>query len=237
MLSIIIPALNEEKYLPLLLESIKKQSFSDYEIIVADAGSKDNTLLIARKYGCTIVVGGLPGKARNEGALAARSNLFAFIDADVVLPDNFFEKSIAEFNERKLDIASFCIKTHPENKFINFIVEFFYNKPMMLLEKILPHAAMVIFVKSDLFKKLDGYDENITIAEDHDLARRANKVAIFGIIRSVEVFSSDRRARKDGWLKTGIKFLLCELHMIFIGPVKSDIFKYKFDHYNKEKPK
>ena len=52
MISIIIPTLNEEKYLPLLLASIKEQSFDaaqdkDYEIIIADAGSKDKTLKIA----------------------------------------------------------------------------------------------------------------------------------------------------------------------------------------------
>ena len=43
MLSIIIPTLNEEKYLPKLLESIKKQDFTRYEIIVADADSIDKT--------------------------------------------------------------------------------------------------------------------------------------------------------------------------------------------------
>ena len=43
MISIVIPTLNEEKYLPKLLVSIKKQHYKDYEIIVADAGSKDNT--------------------------------------------------------------------------------------------------------------------------------------------------------------------------------------------------
>lgn len=69
MLSIIVPALNEEKYLPILLSQIKKQNFnSDSEIIVADAGSKDKTVEIARNYGCKIIPGGLPARGRNEGA-------------------------------------------------------------------------------------------------------------------------------------------------------------------------
>ena len=63
-----------------------------------------------------------------------------------------------------------------------------------------------------------------------DFARRAGKIAKFGIIRAVKIYASDRRVREDGWLKTGIKFFLCELYMIFIGPVKSDIFKYRFGH-------
>ncbi len=50
-ISIVIPTLNEEAFLPTLLDSIKKQSFTDYEIIVADAGSKDKTIDIAQEYG------------------------------------------------------------------------------------------------------------------------------------------------------------------------------------------
>ena len=72
MLSIIIPALNEEKYLPLLLGEIKKQNFADdLEIIVADAGSVDKTIEIARSFGCEITKGGLPAKGRNEGGKVA----------------------------------------------------------------------------------------------------------------------------------------------------------------------
>ena len=65
MLSIIIPTLNEEKYLPLLLEAIKKQKVDgNLEIIVADAGSQDRTIEIARDFGCKIVPGGLPARGR-----------------------------------------------------------------------------------------------------------------------------------------------------------------------------
>ena len=51
-LSIVIPTYNEEEYLPKLLESIKMQSYSDYEIIVADANSNDKTREIAEECGC-----------------------------------------------------------------------------------------------------------------------------------------------------------------------------------------
>ena len=58
MISIIIPTWNEEECLPKLLECIKKQSYKDYEIIVADANSKDKTVTIAKKHGCKIVKSG-----------------------------------------------------------------------------------------------------------------------------------------------------------------------------------
>lgn len=237
MLSIIIPTLNEEKYLPLLLESIKKQAFGapsgSYEIILADAGSTDKTIEVAKKYGCIITLGGLPGRGRNLGAKIAKGELLFFIDADVVLPDNFFKKSLKEFEGRNLELASFCLIPIPRNRISSFFLNIFYNQPIILLENALPHAAMGILIKKEIFEKAGGFDEDVKLAEDHYLARRAVKLfkARFGIIKSTEIFISDRRFKTDGWVSVGIRYLLCELHLIFIGPVKSDIFNYKFNHY------
>jgi glycosyltransferase involved in cell wall biosynthesis len=127
MLSIIIPALNEEKRLPLLLESIKNQNFFDYEIILADAGSTDKTLEIAKKYGCKVIPGGLPAKGRNEGAKVAKSDLLFFCDADTILPNNFLKESLTEFEKRKLDIASFCLVPLPKNWWTSFLLNIFYT--------------------------------------------------------------------------------------------------------------
>jgi glycosyltransferase involved in cell wall biosynthesis len=244
MISIIIPALNEERYLPLLLESIKKQDFSSvkgtkYEIILADAGSSDKTVEIARKYGCIIAAGGLPAKGRNKGSEIARGDLLFFLDSDTVLPDNFFNKALAEFNGRNLQMASFCLIPLPKSRVSSFFLNIFYNQPIVLLESALPHAATGIFVKKNLFEKLGGFDEDVKLAEDHYLARRAKKLfkARFGIIKSTEIFVSDRRFKTDGWASVGIRYFLCELHMVFLGPVKSDIFKYKFDQHDKSETK
>lgn len=236
-LSIIIPTLNEEKYLPLLLESIKKQDFKDYEIIIADAGSKDRTLEVAKKYSCKVVSGGLPAKGRNEGAKIAKGNIFLFLDADVILPDKIFGKVLKEFRKRKLKIATFFLLPSEKNKLSSFFFTFFYNLPIFFFEKILPHAAMGILIKAKLFKKLKGFDQDIKLAEDHDLARRAGKLGKYGILKSDKLYVSDRRFKKEGWLKIYSKYLFCEGHMILIGPVKSDIFKYKFNHYLKKNKK
>jgi len=234
MLSIIIPTLNEEDYLPFLLDSIKKQNFNDYEIIVSDAGSEDDTLKIAKEYNCVITRGGLPAKGRNNGAKIARGDILFFLDADTILPDNFLEESLKEFNSRKIDMASFCLSPVPDKKIHKLLMNVFYNKMIIALEKILPHSAVGILIKKELFNQLNGYDEDIKLAEDHDLGRRAAKHSKFGIIRSAEILVSDRRFKKDGWVNVGMKYFLCELHTIFIGPVKSDIFKYKFNHYDKK---
>jgi len=237
MISIIIPTLNEEKYLPLLLSSIKDQDFSDHETIIADAGSRDKTVEIAKRYGCRVIPGGLPARGRNEGAKVAKGDLLFFIDADSIISPEFLSKALEEFIARSLDFAAFGLLPIEGTKISKSTFNMLYNWFTYALEKVLPHSAMGILVKKDLFIKLNGYDETIKLAEDHDLGRRASKIAKYGIIRAVKVYFSDRRFKKDGWLKTAIRYFLCELHMIFIGPVRSDMFNYKFDHYDKEEPK
>lgn len=238
MLSIIIPTLNEENYLGHLLASIKKQDYSDYEIIIADANSKDKTIDIAKSYSCKIVQGGLPAKGRNNGAKVAKGDLLLFLDADTLLPDSdFLNKTLEEFNSRNLGIAGFLLRAYSKNSASRFFLDVVYNFTVVASEKILEHSAVGILVKKDLFDKIGGYDEGIKLAEDHDLGRRASKHEKFGIIKSRAILVSDRRFIRDGWLKTGIKYALCELHLIFIGPVRSDIFNYRFDHYKEEKIK
>jgi len=235
MLSIIIPTLNEENYLPLLLESIKKQGFLDYEIIVADAGSKDKTLEIAKKYDCKIVPGGLPAKGRNEGVKVAKGDLLLFLDADVVLPENFLEKSLKEFKEGNLKIAAFRLLPRRKDKTTYFLFDVFYNIPVFFMEKTLPHVAMGGLIEKKIFEKINGFDETIKIAEDHDLARRASKFGKYGVIRSTKLFVSERRFKKEGWVRTSFKYFICDLYMVFKGPIRSDIFGFKLDKYFKNR--
>jgi len=231
MLSIIIPTLNEENYLPILLDSIRNQGFKDLEIIIADAGSKDKTIEIAKGFGCKIIKGGLPARGRNEGAKVARGNLFLFLDADTILPEDFFEKALKEFKERNLDIASFCLEAKTKSKFKKFLFDAFYNLPILILEKILAHGAQAILVKKEIFEKVGGFDEEIKFAEDHSFMRKAKKFGKFGILRTVRVFSSLRRFEREGFIKTYLKYLLAEIYMIFFGDIKKEIFKYKFGNF------
>jgi len=234
MLSVIIPTLNEQNYLPKLLTSIKRQGFSDYEIIVADAGSSDGTVEVAGGYGCKVIQGGLPAYGRNRGAEVAKGALLLFLDADVVLPDGFFEKALAEYEARRLKIASFGLVPVPKSKKYSLLFNIFYNVPIRCLEHLLPHAAMAILMERAIFEMVGGFDETIKIAEDHELARRVKKLGKYGLIKSVKIFVSPRRFEKDGGLRTYLKFLLAELYMIFRGPIRRELFRYQFDHHNTE---
>lgn len=234
MLSIIIPTLNEKDCLPLLLKSIKEQNFSgECELIVSDAGSEDNTVEIAENFGCKITKGGWPGKGKNEGAKSAKGDLILFVDADVILPENFIDKNLREFELRDLGVASFYLQS--VNKIHNFLFKILFNFPSRITEKTFPQAMNIILVKKNLHQEIVGFNEEIKLGEELDYIRRGAKIGKFGVLKSVKIFVSSRRFQQDGWFKTWSKYFLCQLYMVFLGPVKSDIFKYKFNHYIKRK--
>ena len=232
MLSIIIPTLNEEKYLPYLLDSIKEQDFKDYEIIVADADSEDKTSEIAKNYGCKVVAGGLPGKGRNEGAKVAQGELLLFLDADTILSSSFLDENLEDFKTRELGVASsplYC----KENK-IDRVLYGIYNFWMKLSQKFLPQGGQAILIKKEIHQKIKGFDEEIKIGEDNDYIGRAAKFGKFGVL-SRFVFASSRRFEQDGRFKVCLKYnILVGAHALLLGPVKSDIFKYRFGHYDKD---
>lgn len=224
MLSIIIPTLNEEKYLPILLSQIKKQNFSggEHEIIVADADSKDKTVEIAKSFGCKIAKGGLPAKGRNEGAKIAQGEVFLFMDADnKFLPEKFLEKLIFEFKKRNLGVASFPV--YPNGKKIDKILYGIYNNFVNLTQ--IPFATNVVLVKKEIFEKVGGFNEKITIGEDHYFTKQAAKYGKFGFIKMKPILTSSRRLEKEGRLKTYLSYILAGVLIIF-GPVKSKIFNY-----------
>jgi len=235
MLSIVIPTLNEENYLPRLLNCLRKQNFKDYEIIIADAESKDKTREVAQTFGCKIIKGGLPAKGRNEGAKIIKGDLILFLDADALLPKNSLERLLREFKDRNLKVAGSFLQSQSENKIVRFLYNFAYNLPIIFLEKLFPYASGFILIKKDLHQEIGGFDEDIKLSEDHCYVREASKLGKFGILKSITIFISPRRFEQNGWLKTGFKWFLCGFYLIFFGPVKTDIFSYNFDPYKEDK--
>jgi len=234
MLSIIIPTLNEEKYLPLLLEQIKKQNFNDYEVIVADAGSVDKTVEIAKSYGCKIVPGGLPAKGINEGAKIAQGDIFLFMDADnIFLPPEFLKNLLEEFEKRNLSVASFPI--YPRGNGFDKFLYGLYNWWANSAQKFSAWATNSVLVKEEIFEWVGGFDEEIKIGEDHYFAKMAAKSGKFGFIKTKPIFTSSRRFERDGRLKTYLKYILAGIYMFFFGPVKKDIFQYRYNDLKKPK--
>ena len=101
--SIIVPTLNEEKRVGLLLASLKKQTIQPYETIIVDGGSTDNTLNVCNpatkiyeKLGMKV------GASRNYGARHAKGDIIAFIDADCVLDRHWIQGIIEGFKYKQV---------------------------------------------------------------------------------------------------------------------------------------
>jgi len=231
-ISIIIPTLNEEKLLPDLLKSIKRQKFKDYEVIVADADSTDKTRQIAQKHGAKIVPGGKPGRARNNGAKAAQGEFLYFFDADVVLPPDFLQKSWDEIFERYLELASCNFKPlsdRPIDQVLHGIANNYIALSQFSQQPLAGGAC--ILISRRLFERVGGFDEKLVLTEDHDLIERAAKFRHFRILFSTEILISVRRLEKEGRVGISRKYLQTVLHKGVFGKVNSQIFKYDFADY------
>lgn len=236
MLSIIIPTLNEEKYLPKLLQSIKSQNFDgSYEIIVSDGDSEDRTKNIAKNYDCRLTVSKKrsPAHQRNEGAKIARGEILFFLDADTMLPKNdFLQKTLKEFKKRNLDVASFYLKLNSKKliykilssigRLIWFAAQFF--KPLSL--------GASIIVKNEYHKKVNGFDESLFIGEDHNYSQTIRKKGgKFRLIKSKKILYSTRRFEEEGQLKTLLKWIYASLYYLIKGPIRKKIVEYEFGKY------
>lgn len=224
-LSIIIPALNEEHYLPKLLNCLKEQSFQDFEVIIADAGSTDKTKEIAATFGASIVPGGLPGVGRNNGAKVAVADLLLFIDADLEFDADFIEKSVDEFHKYRLDLACCLHSTEDEKKAAKYLKKV-WNSGRQLRQwtKFPIGSTEFLIIKKKVFEKLKGFNEDIKLQEDLELIQRAVKNKYKFRILKTKMRASSRRIKQIGLtavLLAGI------IGTIYIGK-KTRFFDKKF---------
>jgi len=236
MLSVVIPTRNEEKYIGRLLESLKKQDFSDLEIIVADANSNDKTREIAKGYYAKISGGGpLPAIGRNMGVKIAKGRDILFLDADVVLPDGFLKENYSEFLKRGFDIATTFVKPI-SNNIVDKIIYYVINKGYKFYEKRSPAAqGYNIFVMRKWLDKVK-FDERIILNDDLDFVQRVWKAGgEFGVLNGPAINVSVRRLKKEGRVKFVLKGIYGILHYKMKGPMypgsKLSI-NYDFDGYD-----
>jgi len=227
-LSVVIPCLNEAGALPGLLDALNAQTQPASEIIVADAGSKDNTQDLARARGAKVVPGGKPGPGRNAGAKAATGDLIFFLDADVKPRPNFFEQALAEFEAHQLSVAT-CIITPLEKDATNLLITQATNLYMQVVQYFSPHApGFCILIRRDVHQAIGGFDEEVKLAEDHEYVQRAARVGEFGVLKHARIPVSMRRLEKEGITKLALKYMWCEMYALAGKPIYSTPFEYEF---------
>jgi glycosyltransferase involved in cell wall biosynthesis len=152
--SVVIPALNEERHLGQLLSDIQQQSRRPDEVIVVDAGSRDATVRIAKHSLATVLHGEPPvARGRNLGGYSAKGDAIFFLDADTRLPETFLEDFVCEVERRGLDIA--CPRYLPYDSTPTIrAIHAFWDAMLRVFEGTLPSGAgHCIALRSKLFRE------------------------------------------------------------------------------------
>lgn len=230
--SVIIPALNEEALLKELFQDFSAQHFRNFEVIVADANSTDNTRALAEANGAKVVTGGLPAAGRNAGARAAQGEFLFFLDADVRLDPYFIGRAYEELQERFLDLATCPIvplSDHPADIFLHD----FTNLTIQLGQFLDPHApGSCVLVSKRLYQRVGGFNQELKLAEDHDFVKRASAFRPLRVLQSCQIQFSVRRLEKEGRLNLAKKYLAVEFHRAFRGEIHDDVFDYEFGNFD-----
>ena len=229
-ISIIVPTWNEAGYLPQLLESIRRQTVEDWEILVADSGSTDGTPEIATAAGARVLPGERkgPGEGRNRGARSAAGDVFVFADADCVLPPNLVAAVLLALQDPGVigGATGFMPSEGTALDRLLFRMANLYQQVMTTIG--LPHnAGYCFFFRRQAFERLGGIDERMLLNETHDLALRSRAVGQFVLIPMV-VTTSMRRFRKYGYARTLVKEYVASTIVYYLtGRTPADRFRPK----------
>jgi glycosyltransferase involved in cell wall biosynthesis len=206
-LSVIVPVLDEAKYLEATLASIKDQNTNKpYELIVSDNGSTDGSVEIARKYADKVVLceeRGI-GPARHFGALnaSASSKYFVFIDADTHIP-GYYISFLYEMFRANPDIVAFSTgfefsERSEQIKLAEGVANNYFSMRDRLRSATLPGFNTA--VRRDAYFKCGGYTN--VLLEDVDFSRRITKLGTVKFYRHIKVMNSSRRLEVMGLLGT-----------------------------------
>jgi rSAM/selenodomain-associated transferase 2/rSAM/selenodomain-associated transferase 1 len=198
-LSIIIPALNEAKVLPLTLARIPQGSV--FEVIIVDGGSHDQTVELSLSWGAK-VISSPRGRAvqMNTGAGQARGRSLLFLHADTLLPWGFKEHIDRILSDPETVGGAFQLKLAPPLHGL-VLIEKMANWRARVLQ--LPYGDQAIFTRSHLFRVLGGF-KDIPIMEDVDLVQRLKRQGRIRIA-PVPAITSSRRWKEKGVWRTTLK--------------------------------
>ncbi len=233
-LSFVIPAYNEERYLPACLESILAQTRDlgeDVEIIVVNNASSDRTREVALSYpGVTVVDEmrkGLPW-ARQAGFAASSGELIANVDADSRLTPGWVRQVLETFAEferkgKSLVALSGPVEYYDLTASQMVSVHLFYLLAFLLyaLNRYVLRAGSMVqggnfVLRRDALASIGGFNTSIAFyGEDTDIARRLNRVGKVVFTFQLKMFSSARRLKKEGMLTIGMRYTMNYLWTTF----------------------
>jgi len=253
--SVVIPTKNEEKYIGPVLDHLSNQTFNDFEVIVSDGNSTDETKAAVesriskfKKKGIDLIFISTKKKGvaigRNLGAKKARGKYIYFFDSDVYPDKDFIRSTIRELKGRRLSMGT--VKSIPtDRKLKNRSFHAFMNRSLVFLQFTPFPAAFghCIICSKNVFKVIGGFDPDIFLGEDTTFIVRGRRLRFrFRVLKSKRLIVSTRRLNTEGSLWVTIRYVLAAL--IFVakdrGPkrgIAEKLLRYNMGHGHIKKDK
>lgn len=220
-LSVILPTFNEELYIATTLQSLAKQTYKDFELVVKDGLSTDSTIEIAREYADLVVSKAdvSIGDARNQGVRYAKGEVLVFVDADTTLHRDALKLIAEDF--ALYDIVLLLPKFGPREEDVRFLQRTkkqasrflvgFENYWRKYVDKFC--GGMCMPVDASTFKRIGGFDRRLRCSEDIELSYRLRKAGTVLCDYRVKAYFSIRRFLLSGYIKTLRNYGLNTLRM------------------------
>jgi hypothetical protein len=229
-ISVIIPTKNEGILLPRLLGSLRSQP-NITEIIVADNGSRDDTVRIAQAAGCILARGGLPSTGKNMGARLASGDVLLFADADTIIEPTHLQCIETLFKDPKYSLLFFRQMPLTKSSFVRCAYTMAHLYACLCAALGRPQGgAPVIAIRRDVFAQAGGFDEHVMAAEDVELIRRIGQTTGSVLYASdVKLYVSARRFRVECGVIYGLKCIAWAV-MRAVG-LRISLRKYRWIDY------
>jgi rSAM/selenodomain-associated transferase 2 len=196
-LSVIIPTLNEEENLKVLLPFLKKElAEQDYEIIIVDANSDDFSEEICKKHAVNFIQVERSSRAfqMNRGAELATGDTLYFVHADTRPRPEFFEDIRTATGDGKV---AGCYRYRFDSNHPLLKINSWFTRFNGLLSG---GGDQTLFIKKEIFEEMGGFNEEFCILEDFELVKRIKSQYQFYIIpKSIKV--SARKYDSNSWLR------------------------------------
>lgn len=229
MISIIVPAFNEEKALPGTLNALFTQS-GEYEVIVVDGGSTDRTCDVVGDHISrtqhsvlsTVHLTTAPkGRASqmNAGAMRARGEWLLFLHADTILPKGAIRRLNEMEADRSVQAGGFMHQFSGDDwrlKLISFLDNFRCTRSRIV------YGDQALFVRRSLFETLGGFP-NQPILEDVAFCEKLLTVTN-PLLLSPPVVTDARKFLKMGVWRSFVRVLLIILHVEYRLPTLPRLF-------------
>ena len=232
-ISFIIPALNEEKRIAVIINNIHLLDENyKYEIIVADGNSTDKTVDIAERMGAIVInerkeAPKTIANGRNTGASLATGEIFIFCDADTIMkdPNNFLSEVFSVFQNKQIIGGAPSLRIFPEETILkDKVFHYLFNriKRFSFTTKVPICGGQCQIVRGSSFREINGYNINIVHGEDSDLFRRLRKLGKLHFFTKLVVYESPRRYRHFGYALLIIQGVYS---MVYQQIFKKNVFK------------